>query len=141
MAGPKVHAVPTLILTALAAIFCTPLALLSENSLILILVLFLGLFMDLVDHLSIRRIKKILCGEKEPVPGWVNWMHTWWACLGVLCVSTLLGSVLPFLSYAIHVVIDGGDRSNLKYSGSAPLPEFLHQFYPAWAKYETGLII
>jgi hypothetical protein len=40
------------------------------------------------------------------------------------------------------MLIDGGDRSNTeKYPGVAPLPEFLHRFYPQWAKYETKLLV
>jgi len=140
MAHPKVHAVPTGMLAIISLVVYTPLALLSHNTLILALVLFFGIFMD-GDHLSIRRIKKILRAEKGPVEGWVNWIHTWHALAGVIVASFLISSWLPFLSYASHILIDGANRSNLSYPKAAPLPTFIHRFYPQWLKYETGLII
>lgn len=72
MAGPKVHGIATLPIIVLSWIIYTPVIILSKNTFILCLVLFLGFGMDFVDHLSIRRIKKILRGEKGPIKGWIN---------------------------------------------------------------------
>lgn len=139
MAAPKWHALattPIAIVSTVAYPLTTP-----ENIIVLAGVVGLGIFTD-GDHLSIRRVKKILRKEKGPVPGWINWGHTWLFCVAVVLVSIFVWSILPFVSYTVHMLIDGGDRSNVeKYPGVAPLPEFLHRFYPEWAKYETGLII
>jgi len=140
MAGPKVHAVPTGIIAIIALIIYTPLALLSSSTAILLLVLFLGVFMD-IDHLSIRRIKKIRRGEKGPVEGWVDWMHTWQALVGIIILSVIIFNILPIASYLVHILIDSGNRSNIKYPDKTPLPGFIHQFYPRWMTYETKFVI
>jgi hypothetical protein len=140
MAAPQWHAIPTAVIAAATAVVYPPTTL--PNLFVLGAVVGLGFFVD-GDHLSIRRIKRILRGERGPVPGWVNWAHTWWF-LGALTASSVhFGNYLPLASYAIHMLIDGGDRSNAeeKYSGTAPLPEFLHRFCPRWAKYETKLLV
>jgi len=140
MAHPKWHALPTFVLVGIYVLLVAPFALLSREVFIAILTIGLGIFMD-ADHVSVRRIKKILRGEKGPVPGWVNYMHTWQAFLGVVLLCAILGNFLPLSSFAIHIAIDGGDRSNVKYHGAAPLPEFLHRFYPERLKYQTKLMI
>lgn len=142
MASPKVHFWPTLILSGVYFfVFCMiPLFTLGNREILITFLIFgFGFLID-IDHLSLRRIKKILRGEKGPVSGWVNWMHTGWALVGVILVCYVLENYLPLVSYAIHILIDAGDRGNLKYR-SSPLPEYLHRFFPEWLKYETGLII
>ncbi len=139
MAHPKVHAVPTLVLALVYMLVVGPLALMGRDVIIVMLVLFFGIFMD-GDHLSIRRIKRILSGQKGPVPGWINWMHTWEALVGVVIVAIIVGNILPLLSYVAHILIDGGDCDNPVPSPS-PLPSFIHPVYPRWLTYHTGLII
>lgn len=141
MAAPKWHVLttaPIAVVSAVAYPATTP-----ENIIILAGIIGLGIFVD-GDHLSIRRVKKILRGEKGPVPGWTNWAHTWWFAAMLVVGSFFLGNWLPFISYAVHMLIDGGNKTmlepNIKW-GNSPLPEFLHQFYPRWLTYETGLII
>ena len=116
-----------------------PIILLSHETIVILLILGLGFFVD-GDHLSIRRIKKVLRKEKGPMPDWINWAHTWWFCGTLVVGSFFLGNWLPFLSYAVHMLIDGGNRSDIG-RGYSPMPESLTRFYPKWATYETGLII
>ncbi len=140
MARSRCHAIPTGIIFILVVLICPPLAIFSENALIAAAVIFFGFFVDL-DHLSIKRIRKILRGGKGPIENWVNWMHTVWALIVVVGISALLINYWPLVSYGIHILIDAGDRGHLEYPGLSPLPGFLHQFYPEFLKYETGLII
>lgn len=137
MAAPKWHAIPTAVFATASAIAYQPTS--PKNLFILVAVVGLGFFVD-GDHLSIRRVKRILRGEKGPVPGWTNWMHTWWFLAVVVVGSLLLGNWLPLISFAVHMLIDGGNRTEIGRGGS-PLPESLHRFYPRWMTYETGLII
>jgi len=141
MAAPQWHAIPTLVLVSLYILVITPLALTSKDTASLILAVIFGILID-ADHLSIRRIKKILRGEKGPVPGWINWGHTWWFLVAFVGTSFITGIWLPFVSYAIHMLIDGGDRfpREMRWGGS-PLPESLHRFYPEWLTYETKINI
>ncbi len=141
MAFPQWHAIPTAIIVIISVICCAPFAFLSGNTLILSLVLFFGVFMDFVDHLSVRRIKKILRGEKGPIPEWTNWMHTWQALAGVIIVVIIVGNVLPLISYVIHILIDGGDNNYEFFPHVAPLPTVIHPFYPKWLTYKTPIII
>jgi hypothetical protein len=138
MAAPQWHAVPTAVIAIASAVAYPSTTL--ENIIVLAGVVGLGILVD-VDHLSIRRVKKILRGEKGPVPGWTNWGHTWWFATVVAVGSFLLGNWLAFLSYAAHMLMDGGNRDVKKHPGAAPLPEFIHRFCPERWKYETGLII
>ncbi len=140
MAHPKWHAIPTTILTIISICCYMPLAILSDNTLVLLLVMGFGVFMDFIDHLSVRRIKKILSGQKGPVEGWINWMHTWQALAGVIIIAIIVGNILPLLSYVFHILIDGGDIDHRIYSVS-PLPKSIHRFYPKCLTYRTGLII
>lgn len=148
MAHPKWHMIPTLVISGTEVAINPPTSILSEGSFILAGVVILGFFVD-GDHLSIRRIKKILQGkEKGPVVDWVNYMHTWPTAIAFAVASLILTVALPagwlwcfpLLSYAFHMVIDGGDKSNLDIPNS-PLPKSIHRFYPRWMTYETGLII
>lgn len=140
MASPKVHLLPTAVLASIYFFAVAPLFFYSRQNLIIILIIGLGFLMD-VDHLSAQRIQKILRGEKGPVPGHVNLMHTWIALFFVIVGCYAIENYLPLVSYGIHILIDAGDRGNLQYHGSSPLPEFLHGFIPECLKYETGLII
>jgi hypothetical protein len=137
LALPKWHAIPTVVI-GVTSVVAYPLST-PRNSLILIAVIGLGVFVD-GDHLSIRRIKRILRGEKGPVPGWINYMHTWGALMGLVVLSFLIGNWLPFLSYTVHMLMDGANRDNVEESVS-PLPKSLHRFYPEWCKYEIGNVI
>jgi len=99
---------------------------------------FSGFFIDF-DHLSFRRVKNLFEGRwKEYIPGWIDYFHTWQAALFFLAVSAYLGWWFAFVSYIIHVLIDGANRENLV-SHEAPLPEFLFRFYPTWLIYRSGL--
>lgn len=145
MAHPKWHFWPTLILCGVSAVVYTPMVLYSHNTFSIIGVWLFGFFMDL-DHLSIRRIKKIYGvirfkrkEAKGPVEGWVNWMHTWYSPVIVIIYSTIIWNFMPLASYVIHILIDGGNRDNFYHT--SPLPEYLHRFYPRRWTYSTGLII
>ncbi len=139
MAHPKVHAIPTFALALLYLLVIGPFALIGKDIVVVALVVLFGVFMD-ADHLSIRRIKKILIGQKGPVEGWINWMHTWQALAGVIIIAIIVGNILPLLSYVFHILIDGGDIDHRIYSVS-PLPKSIHRFYPQCLTYRTGLII
>ena len=136
MAGPKTHAGPTVVLMAASAFVCTPMALVSKNSLVLFLVLFFGVLFDFVDHFSVRRIRKLAKGDVEPVENWICWMHTWWAALGVLAISLAVWNVLPFLSYAVHILIDAARKEIEEYK-DGPLPASLSRFIPPWLRYSV----
>lgn len=141
MAHPKWHTLPTLVLAGLCLFATMPLVLMSMEAVVAGLVIFLGVFID-IDHVSVRRIKKILRKDKGPVSGWVNWAHTWQFALAVALISVFVWSALPFVSYAVHMLVDGGNRSGVTLSkGNSPLSDFLHRFYPRWLTYETGFII
>ncbi len=139
MAHPKVHAIPTFLLALLYVLVVGPLALMGRDVVIVILILFFGVLMD-ADHLSVRRIKKILSGQKGPVEGWINWMHTWQALAGVIIIAIIVGNILPLLSYVFHILIDGGDIDH-RICLASPLPKSIHPFYPKCLTYRTGLII
>lgn len=134
MAGPKTHAVPTVVLMAASAFIYTPMVLVSKNSLVLFLVLFFGVLIDFVDHFSIRRIKKLAKDDMEPVEGWTCWLHTWPAALGVLIISLAIWNVLPLLSYFVHILIDAARKEIEEYK-DGPLPVSLSRFVPAWLRY------
>lgn len=139
MAAPQWHAIPTALIATASAMTYPPTT--PENIIILSGVVGLGIFVD-VDHVSVRGVRRILKGVKGPLPGWVNWMHTWWALVAVVVGSFTFGNWLPFLSYAVHMLIDGGNRSDVALNpGTSPLPQTIHCFYPHWATYETGQII
>lgn len=172
MALPHVHvAVTTPISIWSAAAYPMDTALGACN---FVTVLFCGFLLD-VDHVSMRRMRKLmglegakvkgwrewigifylfgrrvvfsLCEKqttkdlvREPVVGWVNWMHTWWAFSGVAIFSVIIGSGLPLISYGAHVLIDGGNSDYLGHPGAAPVPEFLHRFYPSCLKYGDYIV-
>jgi len=147
VARPKWHIPPTMVLIAISIVCYTPLALVNENALVLFSVLVFGVIMDYIDHLSIRRLKKLykvlVLKQKEakgPVEGWVNWMHTSWALAGVIVFSIYIWNTLPLISYIVHILIDGGNQDNVLYPNS-PLPAWLHKFYPHRWTYSAGLII
>lgn len=147
MAAPKWHLGPTLILSIMSVTIYSPLSLASRNTMIIASIFVFGVLVDYIDHLSIRRLKKlykvIFLKQKEargPVEGWVNWMHTVWALIGVVGFSILIHSSLPLISYVIHILIDGGNRDNILYPNS-PLPAWLHKFYPRCLTYSAGLIV
>lgn len=99
---------------------------------------FSGFFLD-VDHLSIRRIKNILNGRrKDFVPGWVDYFHTRKAALIFLVAAIFTNWWFALASYAIHMLIDGGNKENLA-SHEAPLPEAMFKFYPPRLTYRSGL--
>lgn len=135
MAHPKVHVISTHTLALVYLLGVGPLALRcnGQDVMVVALVVLFGILID-ADHLSIRKIKKILRGEKGPIPGWVNWMHTWQALVGVIIIVMIIGNVLPFIAYIMHILIDGADRANLTYPNS-PLPTLIYRFYPRWMTY------
>jgi hypothetical protein len=92
---------------------------------------FLGVFMDYFDHLSRKRIKKLLRGDIEPLPAkeHINSMHTWWALASVCAFSIWTWNLFPFIAYAFHIAIDSRDRGVVKVQNE-PLPLFFHQFWP-----------
>lgn len=100
---------------------------------------FTGFFLD-IDHMSIRRFKNILEGRrKDYIPGWVDYFHTWYGALTFLVLCILFGWWwFAFASYAVHILIDGGNNENLV-SHEAPLPEYMFRFYPPWLTYRSGL--
>lgn len=140
MAHPKVHVIFTFALALLYLLVVGLFVLAGKDVVIVILVVLFGVLID-ADHLSIRRIKKILSGRKGPIEGWINWMHTWQVLAGIIIMTIMFGNILPLISYVVHILIDGGDISNAKCHGVAPLPEWLHQFYPSWLTYHTPLFI
>ncbi len=134
------HIFATAIIAGLACIrMGAPKDLIGGISFIFGLIILFGLCID-VDHLSFKRIKKILKGEKKPVPGWINRLHTWQALAAICIFAILIWNPFPLLSYLGHILIDAGDQSNSIYKTS-PLPRFLHYFYPKCLTYKADLII
>ncbi len=141
MASPIFHLIPTGILISIYFLCAVPFMLISKNTLILLLILAFSLLID-IDHLSIRRIKKLLRGERKPIQGWVNWAHTWYFLAGVVMVTFALvvfdefsvENFLPFISYALHILIDAGNEKNKLYPNS-PLPVKLKPIIPKFLRY------
>jgi len=75
MAGPMVHAGVTLPISIIAILIG------GWHWSIQVSIWYLGVFMDFFDHFSVRRLKKLLQGEKEPIANWTNWMHTFFSRL------------------------------------------------------------
>lgn len=138
MAKPKWHVLATTPIAVVAAVKHLPQDIISRESAILISAVLLGVFID-VDHLSIRRIKRIIAGQKGPVADWINWLHTWQAMLVIAIFSLVLQTFLPFMSYLIHILIDGANRDNLLFNNS-PLPRRTHPFYPRQLTYRDSHI-
>lgn len=136
MAGPAVHIVTTLPI-AVWAWLAYPLAgPINENILIQIFIWILGIFPD-VDHLSAARIRKLLGGDVAPVEGHLDWFHTIPAMVVIFFTSLVFFNFLPLFAFALHMIIDGGEKTLLVYRGEKPLPRMIFNFYPEWAKYTS----
>lgn len=135
MAHPQWHVLPTAVVGGFSCVFYRPLKIWGKNTLVILLVIGFGLLTD-IDHLCLRRVKKLLRGDISPVEGWINHMHTWYALVGVVVISVIIGNLLPLASYALHVLVDGANRANLEYLDS-PLPRAIHGFYPRWLTYDS----
>lgn len=137
MAYPKWHIVPTAVIGGAYWFFHRPLKAWSRDTLVLLLIVGFGVLLD-VDHLSIRRVKKLLRRDRSPIEGWVNWLHTWYALVGIVVVSAIIGNLLPLLSYSVHILIDGADRGN-PIERNSLLPAAIHRFYPEWMTYDSEI--
>jgi hypothetical protein len=138
MANPRWHAAPTAVLTVVSLVVYPVSSIISKNLFIAIMVILLGFLVD-IDHLPFNKLKQFLMGGKWLDPNHVNIMHTWYALAGVIIFSAIIGNCLPLLSYAVHILIDGGSRTSMRYPKCSPLPRYLYRFYPRWLTYETGL--
>lgn len=126
MASPKWHTIATLPLVIITLCLDLPLILTSKSLLVLILVILFGIGLD-IDHLSIRRIKKLLRGEKEPLSNWVNYLHTWYGLLLITLFSLIVIKLLiPLIAYLLHILIDSSNENN-KFFDDSPLSSFLYR--------------
>jgi hypothetical protein len=129
MAKPSYHAIHTVllvmlyILATLSCIFCI------HSYLVIAAVIFLGIFID-IDHVGSLKNDDIKAGKWLEMPNHVNWLHTKKGLLVALLISFLLLNYIPFLSFAIHMFVDGANRANRYKPTRSPLPAWLHHFYP-----------
>ncbi len=138
MARPKWHIAHSIILLI---VVCLLISLTWGKGITAFLLVFgFGVLVD-IDHLhpiffwnlNFRKIKNLITGnvkdlELQPA-GWVNYLHTWQTIVGVTIFSLIIGSWLPFVSYSVHMVVDGANRANFEYPAS-PLPKAIHWLYP-----------
>lgn len=147
MAGLRVHIISTGILTGLYLLICTVLtALLPQSDIWQLLGIFgLGILIDF-DHISIRRIKKLLKGDRTPFKGWTNWAHTvefaFLVIAGTIIDNFFLGQpsidkFLPAAAYFLHILIDAGNTEVI----NSPLPSSLSFLVPSWLKYKSHSFI
>ncbi|MBI4709097.1 MAG: hypothetical protein HY764_02775 [Candidatus Portnoybacteria bacterium] len=133
MAGPLIHAAATLPIAVYSWRFHKPITFFSKNTLILFSVIFCGFLMDFADHLTLQRAGKILSGDIENMALAEYRMHTPYALGAVVVTSLILKNPLPLLSYATHIIIDSGRKTQVGES----LPAFLNQFWPEKLKYRA----
>lgn len=77
-------------------------------------------------------------GGKGPVPGWINYLHTWQAAVVILVLSFLFWNFLPAGAYAVHIAVDAASQGQEKYF-SEPLPRVLHKLLPRWLTYKDHI--
>jgi len=136
MASPKWHAVPTTALTVISLVAYPVSSIINKNLFITIAIILLGFFVD-ADHIPFGKLKQLIKERKWLDSNHINIMHTWYALAGIIILSVIFGNCLPLLSYAVHILIDGGSRTSMRYPKCSPLPRSLHRFYPRWLTYET----
>lgn len=138
MASPKTHAASTITLivfwAALTAAL-SPSLIWNKNWTALLLVIFFGVLMD-VDHLPFCNLKAYLEGRSGYKDKQKLFFHLWPGLIIAASSSFLVTNILPFLSYTIHILIDGGSREGY---AKPHLPYYLHCLYPSWLKYETDM--
>lgn len=134
MALPQTHAVATAPI-AVVSLWLYPLKT-SEDVAIFVGVIFFGIFLD-ADHLSVRRIKRIIDGDWTPLEDYINFLHTWQALVIAAVVSVVVSHYLPLISYLAHLLLDGANEYN-QVCKNAPFLTWLHKFYPGCLKYKLG---
>lgn len=98
---------------------------------------------NLFVRFFIKSVKAVLgSGKKEggkgPVPGWINYLHTWQAATVILVFSFLFWTFLPAGAYAVHIAVDAASQGQERFNGE-PLPRLLHRFIPRWLVYKDKL--
>ena len=121
MASPKVHIKVTFILAGAYAISCIPFAIFSKDSLILSAVIFFGVFVDF-DHVMSFKLERIKDGSWVKAEGEIDWLHTWDGLELAILSSVRLESVLPLLSFIVHMMIDGANRATIMNGNKGVLP-------------------
>jgi len=137
VASPKAHLVSTTGFVCTWWIFM-PLVW-SRDWLVLSLVIFWGFLTD-IDHLPFRNLKAYLEGRLTHVQALgkqKRFFHLWPGLVLDLLSSFLAASILPFLSYAIHIWIDSGAGWYKK----PYLPYYIGFLYPKWLRYKTDAVI
>lgn len=135
VAKPKWHAIVTIVPVLYLAVVSVNLW--SARTVTeMAAIVFLGVLVD-VDHLSWLRVKKILRHDLTPVPYHVNYLHSWLGAIVVTAFCLKMGFYLAFAMYAAHMFVDGCNRDNTRSGpvGISPIPTWIYQFCPEWAKY------
>lgn len=107
---------------------------------LLVEILFFGVLLDYFDHHPIRRLKRLLRGNTDDLPGQINWLHTWLALGVITCVYLFyfaltfrFETILPMFAYWTHLIlVDGpGDYR------AGHVPHDIHRLFPGFVCYET----
>lgn len=123
MVDIRIHAIITIPVALASWILYPPQNTLSIEYFVFVCTIFFGFMIDL-DHISDIDYIVCLMKEKPKVPTteeWTNWLHTKSAVVGVILLTVAVWNLMPLISYAIHIGVDGFNRANLKY-GNSPMP-------------------
>jgi len=130
MASAKAHFPISLAVATVGILPNIPESLSSKSLLVLTLIMIFGVIVDL-DHISSLNPAKIKDGSWIREPTHVNWAHTWEIALLVLFISIRLWNFLPFISYVLHMIVDGPNLNNVR----SPLPWGLFPYFPKFMRY------
>lgn len=123
MVDIRIHAIISVPVAYISWVLYPPHNALSIEYFVFLCTIFFGFIMDF-DHISgMKYIKGLMKKDLEvPTPEeWTNWLHTKKTLVCVMLLTIGVGNLMPLLSYAIHIGVDGFNRANLKYANS-PMP-------------------